>query len=76
MWWWSLYVLTEESIALGLHIVQVNNEKIHEALNKIDDGTKVKCLFGEADLSSEKQKKKKKKKQENCLKFYVTTVSL
>ena len=60
MWWWSLYVLTEESIALGLHIVQVNNEKIHEALNKIDDGTKVKCLFGEADLSSEKQKKEKK----------------
>ena len=67
MRWWSLYVLAEESIALGLHIVQVNNEKIHEALNEIDDGTKVKCLFGEADLSSEKQKEKRN--QENCLKI-------
>ena len=69
MRWWSLFVLTEESIALGLHIVQVNNEKIHEALNKIDDGTKVKCLFGEADFSSEKQKEKRN--QENCLKSQI-----
>ena len=50
--------LIEKSTTLELHTVQVNNEKIHEALNKIDFGTKVKCLFAEPDfLPSEKQKK-------------------
>ena len=48
---------TEESIALGLHTVQVNNKKKYKALNKIYLGTKVKCLFAEPDLlPSEKQK--------------------
>ena len=52
-----------------MHIVQVNNEKKHEALNKIDDGTKVKYLFGEADLSSEKQKKRKKRNKKTASNF-------
>ena len=48
------------------------NKKKHRALNKIDVGTKVKCLFAELDLlPSEKQNKI----QENCLKFYVNSGS-
>ena len=62
----------EESPALGLHTMLVNNEKRHKALNKIDVGTKVKCLFAEPDfLPSEKQQKLR----EDCLKFYVNSVS-
>ena len=50
--------LTEESTALVLHTVQMNNEK-NKALNKIDAGAKAKCLFAESDLlPSEKRKKK------------------
>ena len=64
--------LTEQSTACGLHTVQVYNEKRHEVLNKIYDGTKVKCLFAEPDLlPSEKQKTF----QEDCLKFYESSVS-
>ena len=60
-----------ESPALGLHTMLVNNEKRHKALNKIDVGTKVKCLFGEPDfLPSEKQQKL----GEDYLKFYVNSV--
>ena len=67
-----LKYLTEESTALQLHTVQVN--KKHKALNKIDVGTKVKCLFAEPDLLPSK-KQKKKKNQRNCPKFYVSFVS-
>ena len=64
--------LTEESTARGLHIVQVYNKKRHKVLNKIYDGTKVKCLFAEPDLlPSEKQKTF----QEDYLKFYESSVS-
>ena len=62
----------EESPALGLHTMLVNNEKRHKALNKIDVGTKVKCLFAVPEfLPSEKQQKLR----EDCLKFYVNSVS-
>ena len=52
--------LTEESTALVLHTVQMNNEK-NKALNKIDAGAKAKCLFAESDLLPTKKRKKKKK---------------
>ena len=53
-----LKYLTEDSTAFLLFTVQVNNRKKHKVLNKIDIGTKVKCLFPEPDLlPSEKQKK-------------------
>ena len=53
--------LTEESTSLGLRTIQVNNEKNHKALIKIDVETKVKCLFAEPDLlPSEKENNFKK----------------
>ena len=56
-----LKYLTEDSTALRLCTVQVNNEKKHKVLNKIDVGTKVRYLFPEPDLlPSEKQKKVQK----------------
>ena len=55
--------LTEESTALVLHTVQMNNEK-NKALNKIDAGAKAKCLFAESDLLPSEKRKKKKKNQE------------
>ena len=61
--------MTEESTTLGLHTLQVNNEKKHEALNKIDVGTKVKCLFAEPDLLPSENSKI------IVLKFYVSSVS-
>ena len=55
--------LTEESTALVLHTVQMNNEK-NKALNKIDAGAKAKCLFAESDLLPSEKRKKKKNQEE------------
>ena len=62
----------KEPPVLGLHTLGVTKEKYHKPLTMIDVGTKVKCMLAKSGLlTSETQQKLR----EDCLSFYVNSVS-